>query len=110
MAQTRASSKALASVLRFVVILRRYSGTPAEEAIEGAATEQREPEPEFVPDPAFDTGRAEILALYEKTTKGKTALRRELPKAQLKAQLDGAASDDDLAELRAKVEALKEAA
>lgn len=31
MAQTRASSKALASVLRFVVTLAGYSGTPAEE-------------------------------------------------------------------------------
>jgi hypothetical protein len=46
MAQTRASSKALASVLRFIVTLAGYSGTPAEEMPSGGApqsTERAEP-------------------------------------------------------------------
>jgi len=38
MAQTRATSKALASVLRFVVTLAGFSGTPAEEMPAGGAT------------------------------------------------------------------------
>ncbi len=44
MAQTRAASKALASVLRFVVTLAGYSGTPAEE-MPGEADNGQAPEP-----------------------------------------------------------------
>lgn len=42
MAQTRATSKALGSVLRFVVTLAGYSGTPAEEMPHGGGDGQRE--------------------------------------------------------------------
>lgn len=42
MAQTRASSKALASVLRFIVTLAGYSGTPAEE-MAGRGSEPQPP-------------------------------------------------------------------
>jgi hypothetical protein len=44
MAQTRATSKALGSVLRFVVTLAGYSGTPAEE-MPGEAAPQSTPPP-----------------------------------------------------------------
>jgi hypothetical protein len=40
MAQTRATSKALGSVLRFVITLAGYEGTPAEEAQAGMPTEE----------------------------------------------------------------------
>lgn len=43
MAQTRATSKALGSVLRFVITLAGYEGTPAEEA---AAAPESEPPPQ----------------------------------------------------------------
>jgi hypothetical protein len=48
MAQTRATSKALASVLRFIVTLAGYSGTPAEE-MDGGAAENPPPVPQQKP-------------------------------------------------------------
>lgn len=53
MAQTRATSKALASVLRFVVTLAGYQGTPAEEAVKDTAPIDTTPaHPEAVIDDA----------------------------------------------------------
>lgn len=51
MAQTRATSKALGSVLRFVVTLAGYSGTPAEEVMDEP---QRRPDPQPKGDPLPD--------------------------------------------------------
>lgn len=51
MAQTRATSKALGSVLRFVVTLAGYSGTPAEEMPNGAS-----PPPQAAKAPASGGG------------------------------------------------------
>lgn len=57
MAQTRASSKALASVLRFIAVLGGYQGTPAEEMPHEAPTEPEKPSE------TIDASRAEqILA------------------------------------------------
>lgn len=62
MAQTRATSKALASVLRFVATLGGYDGTPAEEA-EGTRQTQPEPEVETAPTGSLDPERvAQIVA------------------------------------------------
>lgn len=44
MAQTRATSKALASVLRFVITLAGYEGTPAEEA-DAVVVQEQQPAP-----------------------------------------------------------------
>lgn len=75
MAQTRAASKALASVLRFVVILRGYSGTPAEEM---------EPRSEPVTEESAELGAAKtkILEMW-----GEKADKRKMSKAKLTAQL-----------------------
>lgn len=54
MAQTRATSKALASVLRFVATLAGYEGTPAEEM----AHVQAQPEPPRQP---IDKDKAELI-------------------------------------------------
>jgi hypothetical protein len=51
MAQTRASSKALASVLRFIVTLAGYSGTPAEEMHGRGGEEGGAPAPAPPPPP-----------------------------------------------------------
>lgn len=51
MAQTRATSKALGSVLRFVVTLAGYSGTPAEEMPTGQEVPPPDPQPKGDPLP-----------------------------------------------------------
>lgn len=50
--------------------------------------------------------RQALEQLYDEKTKGKAELRRKLPPGRFRAQLEGAASEDDLNELQQKVEAL----
>jgi hypothetical protein len=74
-------SKALASVLRFVVILRGYSGTPAEE-MPGEKTPEPVKQPEESPE--LQAAKAKILELHEQ--KGdKRKMSREKVKANLRA-------------------------
>jgi hypothetical protein len=77
MAQTRATSKALASVLRFVVTLAGYQGTPAEDM--GAPPE---------PDPATDEQitRLEVLLMERDVDPPDLALCVEWAKANLTAE------------------------
>jgi hypothetical protein len=96
MAQTRASSKALASVLRFVVILRGYHGTPAEEIENGAAAETLEDDAEL----------GKIRKLYEELT---PAQRKGLSKAKFNAQLRAASeSQAEMARLWTEIKGRKD--
>lgn len=61
MAQTRASSKALASVLRFVVTLAGYSGTPAEEMPGNGGESQPAPPPPPAPVARLNPERVERI-------------------------------------------------
>lgn len=51
MAQTRAGSRALASVLRWITVMAGYSGTPAEEAELGRDREGEEPAEKLITEP-----------------------------------------------------------
>lgn len=98
MAQTRATSKALGSVLRFVVTLAGYSGTPAEEMPSNAGnTPPAEPPPEPPPVSPLDPKRVNAM--------GKAFIALQIPYAEIDLMLGSHGIDG----LRAKsTKALKQ--
>jgi hypothetical protein len=72
MAQTRATSKALAQVLRWIAVLGGFSGTPAEEMTGLETDEKRHPE-------SFERGAAKARAAQEQREQAKGPTAGDVP-------------------------------